>query len=248
MPTFAGVTPNTAGRVGEAQVAAGGDLDAAADAVAADHRDRRLREVPQGRLRGEVVAADDGHRVGRVGPAEQVGDVGARAEAGAGAGDHQHADGGVVGQLREDAGQPRPHRRRHRVALLGTVDGQHGDVPLAGHAEFGPRAGTRRELASGGGHGGPFQPRSSVPNVSHWLRVAGLVAGGEPLLPLLGRPVRERVLVDPAAAEVPLDEVVADPRRGVQCPGDVVGVDLGDQRQRRSRRARSSAWLAQVPA
>src|SRR3954447_20624939 len=63
------------------------------------------------------------------------------------------------------------------------------------------------------------------------VRITGLVPGAEPLLPLLGRPVRERVLVHPAAAQVALDEVVADARRGVQRAGDVVGVDLGDQRR-----------------
>src|SRR5688572_24138651 len=60
--------------------------------------------------------------------------------------------------------------------------------------------------------------------------VAGLVAGREPLPSLLGRPVRERVLVHPAATELPLDEVVPDPAGGVEGPVDVVGVDLGDQR------------------
>src|SRR3954454_4028742 len=60
--------------------------------------------------------------------------------------------------------------------------------------------------------------------------VARLVAGAEPLLPLGRRAVREAVLVDPAAAEVALDEVVADPGGGVQRPVDVVLGDLGDQR------------------
>src|SRR3954451_2839192 len=62
------------------------------------------------------------------------------------------------------------------------------------------------------------------------VRVAGGVAGREPLLPLSRRAVREAVLVDPAAAEVALDEVVPDPRGGVQRPVDVVLGDLGDQR------------------
>src|SRR3954464_15535669 len=62
------------------------------------------------------------------------------------------------------------------------------------------------------------------------VRVAGGVAGGEPLLPLGRRAVGEAVLVDPPAAEVALDEVVADPRGGVQRPVDVVLGDLGDQR------------------
>src|SRR3712207_7827599 len=61
-------------------------------------------------------------------------------------------------------------------------------------------------------------------------RVAGLVAGGEPALPLLGGAVREGVLVDGAAAQVLLDEVVADAAGGVQRAVDVVLGDLGDQR------------------
>ena len=43
--------------------------------------------------------------------------------------------------------------------------------------------------------------------------------------------MRERVLVDPPAAEVLLDEVVADPRGGVERAGDVVGGDLLDERR-----------------
>src|SRR3712207_8640570 len=46
--------------------------------------------------------------------------------------------------------------------------------------------------------------------------VAGLVAGGEPALPLLGGTVGEGVLVDGAAAQVLLDEVVPDAGRGIQ--------------------------------
>src|SRR3954447_16718809 len=61
-------------------------------------------------------------------------------------------------------------------------------------------------------------------------RVAGGVAGAEPALPLVGGAVREGVLVHRAAAQVLLDEVVADPAGGVQRPGDVVVGDVGDQR------------------
>src|SRR5829696_2438801 len=70
------------------------------------------------------------------------------------------------------------------------------------------------------------------------VRVTALVAGQEPLLPLLRRAVRERVLVDPAVAEVRLDEVVTDPRGGVQGPVDVVLGDLGDERLPRRVRHR----------
>ena len=69
------------------------------------------------------------------------------------AGHDQHPDGGVVREVGQDAGERRPHRRRHRVPLLGPVDGQGGDVSLPGH----------RELV------GHSQPRSSVANVSHWF-------------------------------------------------------------------------------
>ena len=75
--------------------------------------------------------------------------------------------------------------------------------------------------------------------------IAGLVAGAEPLLPLLRGAVRERVLVDPPAAEVLLDEVVADPRGGVERAGDVVGGDLLDERRTDSS-GTVSAWLAQA--
>src|SRR5215207_1769115 len=60
-------------------------------------------------------------------------------------------------------------------------------------------------------------------------RVARLVAGHEPLLPLLRGPVGEGVLVHGAAAQVLLDEVVTDAGGGVERPVDVVLGDLGDQ-------------------
>src|SRR5215217_9037268 len=60
-------------------------------------------------------------------------------------------------------------------------------------------------------------------------RVAGLVPGREPALALLGRTVGERVLVDPAVAQVLLDEVVADAGRRIEGPVDVVLRDLLDQ-------------------
>src|SRR4051794_29023489 len=60
--------------------------------------------------------------------------------------------------------------------------------------------------------------------------VAGRVAGAEPALPLRGGAVGEAARVHGAAAQVLLDEVVADPAGGVQCPGDVVVGDVGDQR------------------
>src|SRR3954451_8823849 len=62
------------------------------------------------------------------------------------------------------------------------------------------------------------------------VRVAAGVAGAEPALPLLGGAVGEAVLVHRAAAQVLLDEVIADPPGGVQRPGDVVLGDVGDQR------------------
>ena len=162
MPTFAGVTPKTAVRSAKRRSQRGGDLHAAADAVAADHRDGRLREVPQGGLRGQVVAPDVGHRVVRVGAAEQVGDVGAGAEARAGAGHDEDADVGVAGQRGQDAGQRGPHGRRHRVALLGPVDGQDGDVRRPGA--------TQRRW---------FRPSAEVVRAERVAarRVAGLVAG-----------------------------------------------------------------------
>ena len=58
----------------------------------------------------------------------------------------------------------------------------------------------------------------------------------------------ELALVDPAAAEVGLDVVVADPRGGVQRGGDVLLGDVVDQRPARTRSGTDSAWLAQTPA
>src|SRR3954465_7239993 len=53
-------------------------------------------------------------------------------------------------------------------------------------------------------------------------RIAGPVAGAEPLPALVGRPVRERVLVHRSVAEIALDEVVTDPARRVERAVDVV--------------------------
>ena len=137
---------------------------------------------------------------------------------------------GSAARTAEHAGECRPHRRRHGVALLGAVDGQDGHGAVPGDAEV--RSSSAEVVGAEG---------------VALRRVAGLVAGGEPLLPLLGGAVGERVLVDPAAAEVPLDEVVADPAGGVQRPVDVVLGDLGDQRPAGSS-GTVSAWLAQAPA
>src|SRR5215210_547124 len=61
-------------------------------------------------------------------------------------------------------------------------------------------------------------------------RLTRLVAGAEPLPPLLRGAVAEGVLVDRSVAQVALDEVVADAPRCVERTGDVVVVDLGDER------------------
>ena len=88
---------------------------------------------------------------GRIVAAEQVTDVRAGAEARPRPGDDQHPDGGVGGRTGEHVGQLGPHARRHCVALLGAVDGQHGDRAVPGDGEVCAHP----------------QPRSSVPNVSH---------------------------------------------------------------------------------
>ena len=123
--------------------------------MAADHGHGRRREPAQRGLRGEVVAADVGHRVGRVTAAEQVADVGAGAEAGAGPGDHQHPHRRIGGEAGEHPGQRRPHRRGHGVALGRPVDGEDGDraAPLDGQVlgarVLGARVLGARVLASG---------------------------------------------------------------------------------------------------
>ena len=66
-------------------------------------------------------------------------------------------------------------------------------------------------------------------NVSHSVRVAGVVPGREPALALLRRPVGPRLAVDGSGGR-PLDPVVADRGRRVEPVGDVGRGDLGDQR------------------
>ena len=133
---------------------------------------------------------------------------------------------GSAGEPGEDAGQVRPHAARswRCASRRGRWSG-------------------RRRVPSPGDRARCVGPCSSAEVVGGegvaLRRVAGLVPGHEPLLPLLGGAVGERVLVDAAAAQVLLDEVVADAGGGVQGPVDVVLGDLGDQRPRRTRRARS---------
>lgn len=108
----------------EPQVAGRGELAAAADAVALDRREHRLRERGERALRdrrqvGVVVAVD----------VAQLGDVGARAEVPARAGQHHDPDTGVGGQAVQDAGKRPPHGRGHRVALGRTVDHDRADAP-----------------------------------------------------------------------------------------------------------------------
>ena len=74
------------------------------------------------------------------------------------------------------------------------------------------------------------------------LRVAAVVAGAEPLLPLGGGAVGEGVRVD-AAAGLLLDRVVADGAGGVQALLDVLFGDAGEDRSaRRRRRCRWRSW------
>src|SRR4026209_1223377 len=102
MPTFAGVTPNTP--VGAVKRRS---QQAAISTPPPMQWPRIIAIVGFGKSRRAACAARLSRRTTAIGvarPAEQVSDVGSGAEAGPGAGDQQHADGGVVGQLREDAG------------------------------------------------------------------------------------------------------------------------------------------------
>ena len=56
------------------------------------------------------------------------GDIAPRAEAFAGAGEDDAADGGIGGVIREEAGQALDHAGGQRVEAGGTVEGDNGDT------------------------------------------------------------------------------------------------------------------------
>ena len=114
---------------GNADIGQHRDLHAAAEAEAADAGDRRLRVIRQQRalrlaafgifLRGLCVVAG----------LFELADVGARDERLVAGADHDHdADVGIVAQLDQRLAKPFPHLERHRVALVGIVEGDDADA------------------------------------------------------------------------------------------------------------------------
>lgn len=95
---------------------------AAADGVARDHRDHRLGRAAD--LDLQIQDVEPRHAVGAdvaAAPARAV--VAAAAErVGAGAGQHDDADGRVVARVGEAPGHLHDGARAERVALLGAVD------------------------------------------------------------------------------------------------------------------------------
>ena len=114
----------------------------------------------------------------------------------------RHAAGWASGRWAAPRPRPVDHRRRRRRAWRRRPAGSPGAVPS-------PRGSGRLQ------HLGE---RVAL------LRVAGVVAPSEPRHALLGRPVREALLVDLLARPL-LDGVVADRGRGVERFGDLALVE-----------------------
>src|SRR5206468_698778 len=112
----------------DAHVAADGDADAAADAVAVDHREQRLGEGTERALpalRDPAVLFLVGHVAP---PLLELGDVRAGHERlVAGAAQDDDTDRVVVGEVLDVVGHELPHLEAHRVALLGLVEDDPAD-------------------------------------------------------------------------------------------------------------------------
>src|SRR3954463_13542464 len=112
----------------QAQGARCGDAEAPADAVAANHRDDRLVEVLQLRLRGvaDLLVALHRFRAGAL--VLELRDVGAGDEGPlARPCQHDDADRGIGVEIREHARDRLPHGERHRVAARRIVEDQPAD-------------------------------------------------------------------------------------------------------------------------
>src|SRR3954466_15747236 len=112
----------------EARVAGCGDAEPPADAVAADHRDGRLVEVLQLRLRGvaDLLVALHRFRAGTL--ALELRDVGAGDEGAVPCPcQHDHADRGIGVEILEHARDRLPHGERHRVAARRIVEDEPAD-------------------------------------------------------------------------------------------------------------------------
>src|SRR5205807_8294004 len=113
---------------GDPEVADVGDVDAGAQAVAADHREHRLVERLQPRLRGLGDLLVALHRLLARALVLELRDVGAGDERlVAGAGEHHHADLAVSVESLEHLRHRLPHVDRDGVAALGIVEDQPAD-------------------------------------------------------------------------------------------------------------------------
>ena len=112
---------------------------AAADAVAADAGDRRLRELAEARIRDLADLVVVGDLLGRVARLLELRDVGARHEGlVAGAGDDDDADRRILLEVVEDDRDRLPHVGRGGVVLLRLVEDEPADRArlLRDHVRF----------------------------------------------------------------------------------------------------------------
>ena len=121
---------------GDADVAGEGEAEAGADGVTVDGGDgrdgqrlnRQKALVELARRAAHAVLAG----IAETGVARQHAEVAAAAESLAGPGDDQHAQTRIAAHLLDGAAHFLAHRRRHRVARVGTVESERGDVVVAG--------------------------------------------------------------------------------------------------------------------
>src|SRR3989442_3444618 len=116
---------------GDAHIAADRDTDAAADTIAVDHRQERLRQ----RAERVLAARRDAAVLLLVGhvspPLLELGYVGAGHERlVAGAAQHDDSDGIVAGQILNVLGHELPHLQAYGVALLRLVEDDPADRPI----------------------------------------------------------------------------------------------------------------------
>src|SRR5436190_10711267 len=108
-------------------MAAHGELKSPAEWRAVDRRDGRLLDV--------VDQRDDIHQARRLRWLAEFGDIGARNERAARAGDDNCFDARVVARFLEAVVEALPHTMAQRIHG-GIVDGDDGDVAVATHADW----------------------------------------------------------------------------------------------------------------
>ena len=136
----------------DTQVAAQRQADAAADAIAADHRDGRLGIIVDRRIGAldRLVVAGDGFLVGAL--VLEFRNVGAGHEGlAAGAGDHHDAHLVVLAEILQDLRRRLPHFQRDGVVALGIVEDQIADAALLAREHL---VHLRHLVSSSSGHAG----------------------------------------------------------------------------------------------